>query len=173
MNPELEDDPLKVILSDIQSCLDNGMFYAAIVLALTLPEVCAALESDDGGGTRGKYKKWYDEYLSEVYPRITSTDCYSLRCSVVHQGKLGHPGMKYSRVLFTIPDGRGNVFHNNIINDALNLDAARFCSDVMDAAKRWYAAKQGDPNLLKNLPNLVRYRPKGLAPYMVGMPLIA
>jgi len=173
MKPELEDDPLSVILSDIQSCLGNGMFYAAITVSLTLPEICAALEASNGRGSSEKYKTWYNTYLADLYPLITDDFCYSLRCSVVHQGKFGRPGEQYSRILFTIPDQTGNFFHNNVINDALNLDAAKFCSDVMDAAKRWYAAKQGDPNVLKNLPNLVRYRPKGLAPFMVGMPLIA
>jgi hypothetical protein len=173
MNLELDDDPLFVILSDIQSCLNNGMYYAAITVALTLPEVCAALEASNGRGSSEKYKTWYNTYLADLYPLISDDFCYSLRCSVVHQGKFGRLGEQYSRILFTIPDGRGIVFHKGIINDALNLDAITFCRDIMDGAKRWYAAKQGDPNVLKNLPNLVRFRPKGLAPYMVGMPLIA
>jgi len=81
--------------------------------------------------------------------------------------------MQYSRVLFTVPNTQRNVFHNNIINDALNLDVIQFCRDVTEAAKHWYVAKHGDPNVIANLPNLVRYRPSGLSPYMVGMPLIA
>lgn len=171
-SPE-ESSPLDVLLGNVHACLDGGMYYAALVVALTIPEICAALEAEGGRGNSERYKKWYRDYLADLYPYLTDDDCYSLRCSVLHQGKLGRPGMQYSRVLFTVPNAENNVFHNNVWNDALNLDVVLFCNDVSEAAKRWYAAKHDDPHVVANLPNLVRYRPTGLSPYMVGMPLIA
>jgi len=86
---------------------------------------------------------------------------------------LTYPNPPYARVLFTLPNAHNNVFHQNIINDALNLDAVIFCRDMAGAVARWYAAKQNDPNVTANLPRLVRFHEHGLAPYMVGMPLIA
>ena len=167
------DSPLHTLLDNIQGCLGAGIYYAALVTALTIPEICAALESDGGWGGNQKYKNWYHDYLGDKYPNLTPDDCYALRCSVLHQGKLGRPNMQYSRVLFTIPNRQRNVFHNNICNDALNLDVSIFCNDVIAAAQAWYEVKRDDPFVLANLPNLVRDRPEGLSPYMVGMPLIA
>lgn len=166
-------DSFETILGNIRDCLDGQMFYAALVVSLTIPEVCASLEAQGGRGNNERYKKWYTEYLSLSYPNLTADDCYSLRCSVLHQGKLGRPGMQYSRVLFTIPNSRNIVLHNNIINDALNLDVVHFCNDVIAAARNWLAAKHDDVCVIENLPNLVRYRPQGLSPYIVGLPLIA
>ena len=81
--------------------------------------------------------------------------------------------MEYSRVLFTIPNAQNNVFHNNVLNDALNLDVTIFCQDVIGAAINWYRVNAKNPHVVANLPSLVRMRPQGLAPYMVGIPLIA
>ncbi len=167
------DSPLHTLLDNIQGCLGSGIYYAALVTALTIPDICAALESDGAWATREKYKDWYKTYLGGNYPNLTPDDCYYLRCGVLHQGKLGRHGMQYSRVLFTVPNRQNNVFHNNIINDALNLDVVIFCNDVVAAAQAWYELKKDDPFVLANLPNLVRDRPEGLSPYMVGVPLIA
>ena len=167
------DSPLHTFLDNVQACLSAGIYYAALVTALTVPEICAALESEGGWGGHQKYKNWYQDYLGSKYPDLTPDDCYALRCSVLHQGKLGRPNMQYSRVIFTVPNRQNNVFHNNLINDALNLDMTMFCNDIIDAAQAWYEAKKDDTFVVANLPNLVRDRPNGLSPYMVGMPLIA
>ncbi len=165
--------PLDTILADIQNGLRGGMYYAALVVALTVPEFCAALQCEGGGGGADKYMEWFTANLGHRYPNLTPDDCYSLRCSVLHQGRMGRPGMQYSRVLFTVPNAQNNVFHNNIINDALNLDVIQFCEDFIRAALLWYDATRNDEHVVANISNLVRFRPEGLAPYMVGMPLIA
>lgn len=86
---------------------------------------------------------------------------------------MGHRGMHYSRVLFTLPDAANNVLHDNVIDDALNLDAVTFCQDMVQAVLRWYDASKNDPNVVSNLPRLFQYHENGLAPYIVGVPLIA
>lgn len=164
---------MNVLTEEIDRALSAELYYLALVLTLSLPDVCAALESADGQTNALKYKAWCDTWVSPAYPQMTSVDLYSMRCGVVHQGRLGHPKMQYARVLFTLPNAHNNVFHQNIINDALNLDAVIFCRDMAGAVARWYAAKQNDPNVTANLPRLVQFHEHGLAPYMVGMPLIA
>jgi hypothetical protein len=164
---------METILREIDRALDAGLYYLAIAMALTVPDVCAALESPDGETSGPKYKAWYNANLASRYPNITDADCWSLRCGVLHQGRCGHPNMQYGRILFTIPNRQNNVFHNNIINDALNLDAVLFCRDVVTCARLWFDAKWNEPVVQNNLPNLVQLRPQGLAPYMVGTPLIA
>jgi hypothetical protein len=166
-------DPMSTILGEIQKALDAGLHYLAVASALSLPDVCAALESPTGTTSGAQYKAWYDAWLAPLYPNITGDDIYSLRCGVVHQGRFGHPKMQYSRVLFTIPNASRNVFHNNILDDALNLDAPTFCKDIIASVMKWYEAKKTDPAVEVNLPRLLRLHPNGLPPYMVGMPLIA
>jgi len=164
---------MDTILSEIDRAIDAKLYFAALALCLTLPDMCAALESSNGKSSGTKYKNWYSENLQNNYPDITPADIWSLRCGVSHQGRFGNPQMQYAKVLFTIPNTQGNVFHNNILNDALNLDAVIFCRDVMSAVRGWFAEKKDDENVMANLPHLVEFRPNGLAPYFCGVPLIS
>jgi hypothetical protein len=165
---------MEMILQDIERALQQQFYYLAIAVSLSLPDICAAL-AEPTGSTAGRnqvaYENWYNANLAAKYPTLTASDCYRLRCGVSHQGRFGHPRMQYSRVLFTIPGGI--TFHNNIINDALNLDAAIFCHDIMDSVRSWLIANKNNKTVQGNISRVVQFRPQGLPPYMAGMPLIA
>ena len=137
--------PLDFLLGEIRKSLSAHLYYAALTVALTIPEICGALESETGWGGSDKYRAWYENNVQTAYANLTPKDCYSLRCSILHQGKLGRPGMEYSRVIFTVPNPQNNYYHNNIINDALNLDIITFCNDFVHAAEEWYRVKASDP----------------------------
>jgi hypothetical protein len=174
---------MEVITQEIERALDAGLYYLALVSTLTLPDICAAVESPNGETTGPLYMKWCAAWLegypfgpddfSYSYPKGIGEDLYYLRCGVVHQGRLAHHKSQYSRVLFTIPNTANFISHLGEINDALNLDIVSFCHDMINAASRWYEAKQSDVNVQANFPRLVQYRQQGLAPYIVGIPLIA
>jgi hypothetical protein len=170
-------DPLETMLQDIERALNASLHYLALVMALTMPGICAALE-EPSGSTSGRdskaYMDWYSTNIGTLYPNLTGVDCYSLRCGVVHQGRFGDPNkMQYGRVLFTVPNVSRNVFHNNILNDALNLDTEIFCRDMMNSVRNWYCNRPSNSVVHRNIDMMVRLRPEGLAPYMVGIPLIA
>lgn len=81
------------ILNEIDRALAAGLYYLAIAMALTIPDICAALEAENGETNQQKYKAWYESNLAYKYTNITAQDCYSLRCGVLHQGRCGHPKM--------------------------------------------------------------------------------
>jgi hypothetical protein len=167
--------PLETALQEIEKALAANLFYLALVMALTLPDICAALEDENAYSGRDEYKKWYRENLADRFPFMSDADCYSLRCGVVHKGSLGlkSKGSTFSRVLFALPTPRRNIFHNNVLNDALQFDPVIFCADMIAAVRKWYSEHCEDENVKKNLPNVLQVRPNGLAPYMVGTPIIA
>jgi hypothetical protein len=59
---------MEMILSDIERALTARLYYVAITTALTLPDICAALESPDGTTSGPKYKAWYNLHLGPIYP---------------------------------------------------------------------------------------------------------
>lgn len=160
--------PMEVTLQQIERALEVGLFYAAVVMALTLPDICAALEDEQAYSGRDEYKKWYRENLAERFPSMTDADAYSLRCGVVHKGNLGlkSKGSAFKRVVFTLPAAHGGSAHNCVMDDVLQFDAVLFCYEIMDAVRRWCERTKTDPIVRTNLPNLVRYRPDGLRGYM-------
>src|SRR5215216_2274339 len=47
----------------------------------------------------------------------------------------------------------------------LQIDLMYFCQSIMNAAREWAIANTNNPNVQRNLPNLVRYRPEGFPPF--------
>lgn len=77
-----------------------------------------------------------------------------------------------NKILFTTPEGRIRT-SNCIINDAYAYDIEYFCREIVGAARDWFRTSRENVNVLSNLPHLLRMRPDGYAPYIVGQPVIA
>jgi hypothetical protein len=164
---------MDMILREMDKAIDAGLYYPAVMMALTLPDICSALASANGETGTGKYKDWYNAHLAATYPEITADDMWSLRNGVVHQGRFGHPKMQYARIVFAIPNQERRRIHRCTGGDALILDAIMFCKDVAQAVTAWFAANSNDRNVAANLSNLVQLRHSGFLPYVGGIPVIA
>lgn len=87
------------LIREIKICLKNGCYMAALTIALTLPDICGKAKYPDEKSTKKRYVKWFDEYIKQCgnFPDNYSNDIqylsseliYSLRCSVLHEGKPG------------------------------------------------------------------------------------
>ena len=91
---------------------------------------------------------------------------------MLHQGTTQHPQSRYQRILF-VPRGGTGLMHNNVINDALNLDIPTFCLDVVEAARAWRVSVKGSEPYEGNVGKFVQLYPDGLPPYIVGAPVIS
>ena len=164
--PEMND-----LGTSIRHCLATENYYGALFLTLVVPSVCGALESADGKDSKTKYATWFDRYVFNL--QLTGEDCYKLRCTVLHQATTLQRNAPFRRVIFTFPTQGGNVFHNNVLNDALNLDIPRFCDEVLSGVDRWLLATRGDQSVTQNEETMLKVYPNGLAPFMVGHPVIS
>ena len=63
--------------------------------------------------------------------------------------------------------------HCNILNDALNLDLNIFCRDVIMGVEQWLQNYEGTNRYNENYSRFMRRYPEGLAPYIVGIPVIS
>lgn len=84
------------IIDEIEQALSHNLYFAALNLALTLPDICGKAEYPNLR-TGERYKKWYDEIVgvTEKPPRsegepempyLSGEVVYSLRCSLLHEG---------------------------------------------------------------------------------------
>jgi hypothetical protein len=167
--------PIEATLQQIEGAIQAKLYYLAVVVTLTLPDICAALEDVRAYSGRDEYKKWYRENLAGKFPSLSDSDAYSLRCGMVHKGNLGLKSKKplYSRVVFTLPHLSGNAWHNCVSDDCLQFDAVMFCNDVIQAVRLWCEKTAGNKIVSDNLPSLIQFRSSGLPPHFVGMPVIA
>src|SRR3954462_740304 len=92
---------LSSILAEIEKALDAGLHYAALVIALSIPDICSSLAAapttdpdalrHNRKRQRKRYKEWFDEHLARQLFDLSADDCYSMRCGVVHQGRVRRP----------------------------------------------------------------------------------
>ena len=164
---------MEFLLKEIELALENKLYFMALQSTLSLPDICGALQSSNGMANRKKYITWYNTYAKEPFDNaISGEDCYYFRCSCLHQGSTQNPNSSYKRIIFLIP----NVFvsmHNNILNDALNIDIKIFCTNVIKAVRKWEQQERNNPNYIKNYDKLIKIYPNGITPYIVGMPAIS
>ena len=153
---------------------DSKLYYLTLFVCLTIPDICGAMSSDNGKATREKYKEWFDKYIAKKYSSfLTSDDCYRFRCSLLHQGSSQHLMSSYSRILFVEPSATTNVFHRNVLNDALNLDVHIFCADIIKGTEEWLKEYEGTEVYKKNCDKFMKRYPQGLPPYIVGVAVIS
>lgn len=151
---------------------NGGLYYLALAGALVVPDMCAAMEAEDGRATPARYIDWFDRHVAPKYEGvITGEDSWGLRCSMLHQGRLRPHRGSYARVLFVEPV-REPVLHRNVINDALNIDVRLFVEDLLTGALAWLHDAEKTDVYQRNYEVSMKRHPNGLAPYIGGAPVI-
>lgn len=168
---------MRNLLEQIQAALEANLYYVGLMVTLTVPDICGAIGSDTGVARHWKYVQWFDKYLAARYSSgsgqvITGEDCYAFRCSLLHQGTSQSPKSRYGRVFFVEPRDSRATMHCNVHNDALNIDLRIFCEDIIAGAMQWLDEVEGTPTFERNYNKFMRRYPNGLAPFVVGFPVI-
>lgn len=165
---------MRDFLTQIKKGLDENLYLLSLFSALAIPDICGAMGSENGEARPKKYKAWFDKYVTPKYNNfLNGEDCYYFRCSLLHQGSSQHGKSNYKRVLFVETSITTNTFHNNIMNDALNIDVKIFCSDLISGAEKWLEENESTDLYKKNYDKFMRRYPNGLPPYIVGVPVIS
>lgn len=136
---------MEKILKEIEKALNEEMYYSALALTLTLPDICGKAEYPKLKGNRKRYIKWYREYLQDcfsVYGNYTQygfneQKCWELRCSILHSGNI-ETEIKVLRIL------KNNCFEttfgnrNNKGYDSVNIGIYYFCNNIINVVKQYY-----------------------------------
>lgn len=111
MQPKSAASPFEPILSDIKNALDAKLYYLAIAVSLSLPDICSCLSQEPGRvwAKQDKYEAWCTENLIPPFQHLTAHDVYRLRCGVLHQGNFGRPDDHFDRIIFSIPESGWTV----------------------------------------------------------------
>jgi hypothetical protein len=166
---------MRDFLIQIKRALDENLYYLSLFSVLTIPDLCGALSSENGEASAEKYKTWFDKYVAAKYNGfLLGEDCYRFRCSMLHQGSSQLSRSRYERIIFVEPSGSNNIImHNNIINNALNIDVRIFCQSMIDSAEQWLAENERTELYENNYSKFMKRYPNGLTPYIVGVPVIS
>lgn len=181
--------PLELAFTEINKALDAGLFYLALVVTLSVPDVCARLELPPDRIVRERhYCAWMEEYFLKIhggvntsYAALHGVDFFRMRCGMVHESSLMHRNTKFTHIIFYArkPGDKDKKYLQSSLSAdgdlqslVFQLDTAIFCRHMMEAARVWYHMRNQQENVRINLPNLVRFRPNGYPPFC-DVPVIA
>src|SRR5688572_6289739 len=96
---------------EMDRCRASKTYWSLLHVTVCIPDICAALEADDGETTKFRYIQWADRYLRE--PLLSGEELYRMRCKVLHQGRaaLDQPGARYTGFSFAEPAITGEIDH--------------------------------------------------------------
>ena len=185
-------EEIEAIITEAKRALSLKLYYVALLTTLTIPDICSRLESPEKWRIE-HYIPWLDKYF-DGYSNLTSRDIFHIRGGLVHRGHFRHPESRFDRVVFAPNDGpirfddaitilNSNVrlggktleeigFGGDQGGRVLMLDIDRFCNQMFAAARKFADLNGGSEPVRSMLKNLVRYRPHGIPPFIVGSPVI-
>lgn len=116
------------LIEDMNHALDNDCYFAALAIALMLPDICGKAKYHKEG--RDRYIDWYDEYVgqyekcpkSEAYPDeselpyLSGEVVFKLRCAFLHQG---NPGIEEKEIK-KIKEERCRIDHFTLLTEKKN-----------------------------------------------------
>jgi hypothetical protein len=168
------------LLTQIEAGADApGLYFLTLAGALIVPDICGAVDANNGEATRESYRDWFDKWLGPKYRRrdmvfLDGADCYRFRCSFLHQGRTDHPMSSVTRIAFFEPGSSEVVFHQTLFNGYLFIDVQIFVRDIVMAAREWLGERQGTEPFETNLATCVKRHVGYYEPLsMVGPVVIA
>ena len=90
---------MDAVVSEVRCCLESGNYRAALVSALTIPDICGLIEHPEcRKESRKRYVDWFNDHILVNYAKKFTPEgrvsesyfdgdmCYSLRCKIFHEG---------------------------------------------------------------------------------------
>ena len=137
-------------IKEIRKAIDNELYYCALSLALTLPDICGKNEYPNESNRR-RYVNWFNNYAKSLFTCVATVlpdnetqeyvwfsaeECYALRCAYLHAGnyELNRVDLKNVHLHAHIRDGNNysHIIRNSIFAD---WDVIEICKNLCDAVE--------------------------------------
>lgn len=154
---------MKRFTTAIRKCLDTENWYGAIVISLTMPDICGRIAYPTMKPGRQRYETWFDDYLSGYNQPVisgnrvafmTASDCYALRCSILHIGTADVTEQNARDTLNKFYFSTTGS-HGIRIDDKLVLNVTRFCEEVAQATEKWSKDIEGNASAQEAIQELL------------------
>ena len=158
---------ISVFVRDIKHSIETKSYFAALSLALTLPDICGNAEFPDRQVAE-RYIEWYNKYigddtheLSKDNPWLSGEIIYNLRNTFLHLGSPTISGGKVKEEAnqldrFVLVLGDGTLLHSvsmkitagtqetgKITYKMIAVDIAYLCGIICDTALQYYENNRG------------------------------
>lgn len=155
---------IEKLVAAINKAIADENHYAALVLSLTMPDICGKLEFPKVSSSE-RIKNWFDKYLKKHNERIipsgqtitfmTASDFYALRCAILHEASEDLTGQKAHEVLSKIKFTTLNS-HRNRIGSILALNVERFCEEINQGVSEWLVDVSSNTEVMERINKLIK-----------------
>ena len=148
-------------LKAIENCLNNDIWYGALIISLLMPDICGSLESPSLS-SKTRYKNWFEKYLSGEYNKeimgekvvfMNADDFYGIRCSILHQGFDTPHQLEQGTIEKFYFSVTGS--HRVWIEGKLVIDVKRLCCEIISAVHKWVADNKDNTQVQDNINKLL------------------
>lgn len=137
--PQGQLDGIGRYLTEVVAAAHGGFYRLALAGALTIPDIMAALGSDNGRTSGPLYQEWFDEHAGPLFglagrlreetdprvreimehqlaqasyrPPISGHQCWLFRCAVLHQARGRQRAAETTRLAFIEPGSTTTSVH--------------------------------------------------------------
>lgn len=167
---------MKELIKSTRKCIEDKNWYGALVIAITLPDICGKLQYPDKSSGK-RYIEWFERYLGNVYSSemgpfrekhvfLTGEDCYALRCSYLHEGS-DIISQQHCRKLLDSFLFMTEGCHCNFVNvngeSFLQLRVDKFCEDICIGVEKWLQDVAGDLEIEKRISESIKIHSPGVS----------
>lgn len=161
-------------LKEIETALNAELYTIALISALSLPDICACLESptpNDISKVGSRYKRWYNKYAKEKCS-LSAENCYKYRCSMVHNVNSTLHKSPHEKVAFFLPGTSPAKFINTSVDltymapcgqavneKALLIELPEFINGMIESVREWLKEMQDNKNFINNYKSFFQIRP--------------
>lgn len=156
---------LNRIIHEIDQSISNECYFAALALALTIPDICGKAEYPDKS-TTARYIQWYNKYVGKYekpesldaqdMPYMSGEIVFNLRNSLLHQGnpnieakKVKEKSCRVDRFKLSISapfdGGYGMVAYglgHEVAERVLEINIVNLCHKLCATARGYYSENE-------------------------------
>lgn len=146
---------MKTKIAEVRNALEKRLYYCALALLLTLPDICAKVEYPNSYTYGKNYTLWFDTHAkkyftvipitippreSEEYTWLTGEECWKLRCAVLHAGnfKLNCKNSNLKKLFIHISENNENRTHSWRNERCADIDLKLLCDNICKAVEEYY-----------------------------------
>ncbi len=163
---------LRTLFMEVRLAQERGLHQLALFGVFAIPDIMGALASEDGTSSASKYKNWLRDNVPEQAAHVDLI--YGLRCSLLHQGRSIPQGKGHSSTFFTLAGGP--QMHNCVFRangeEVNSLSVPILIEQILNGCESWMNQYAQSERVKRNARKHARYRPHGIPPFVVGVPLI-
>lgn len=136
------------MINEINTALDNNLYFSALALTLVLPDSCAKAEYPTEPKNNVRYKNWYKKFVGdsiifndEGLPNVDENVAYNLRCCFLHEGnpniKSGY-GIDQFELIFQEKDPSPDIVEADDHTTIFNCKYWDMCGTDSATGERFY-----------------------------------